>query len=113
MDLLKPHVPPLTLSGDISVELLKKSVKAFACLSLLEAGRAARLFMRHMLSEIEPLKQKLLEKKLHLETPYVYTLYRCDKNDPMYFAAQFISLFFCSMKDVIGLLRDRKIGRFI
>ena len=93
MDLLKPHVPPLTLSGDISVELLKKSVKAFSCLSLLEAGRAARLFMRHMLSEIEPLKQKLLEKKLHLETPYVYTLYRCDKNDPMYFSAQFISLF--------------------
>ena len=41
MDLLKPHVPPLTLSGDISVELLKRVSKRWLVCLLLSGGGAS------------------------------------------------------------------------
>ena len=40
-DLLKPHVPPLTLSGDISVELLKRVSKRWLVCLLLSGGGAS------------------------------------------------------------------------
>ena len=117
MDLLKPHVPPLTLSGDISVELLKRVSKRWLVCLLLSGGGASGeiIYETHV---VWNWATKAASWKKIASVPYVYTFDRsklcwwCMMR--IFFSPIYFGFFFCySMKDAIGLLRARKTARFI